>query len=255
MKKWLALPIVLSAFLLCFSLSLPSIMAAANTPADDLFNEADSAETGRNYSKAIQKYTDLIKILKEKDPTNIKIARAKARLARLFIQQAHFDQAEPLFASIMHLDRKEMQKDPEYMIDLDDLSDAYLDLEKDKRYGFESQKHSLLLRQYINPHHPHLAESYKHLADSFARAGDYKDAINAAESMVAIERTYSLKKKSALAFDLVLLAQYKFSAHDYSGAKKAAREGLATIQQCACAQKAVISYNEIIRQCDAKHQD
>jgi tetratricopeptide (TPR) repeat protein len=256
MKKAQRLQTVLGTFIatifFCWSFPAPAAEVTAEAQADNLFHEADSAETEKNYPRAIEKYTTLIKSLKVQDPNNIKMARAKARLARLYVQQAKYDQAEPLFSSIMRIDRKMLQKDPEYMIDLDDLSDAYLNLENDKRYGFESQKHSLLLRQYIDPHHPHLAESYKHLAESCARAGNYKDAIHAAETMVAIQRTYSLQKKAALAFGLVILAQYRYNAKDYAGAKQAAKEGLATIQQCACAQNAAVTFNEILRRSPAK---
>ena len=59
--------------------------AGSNTLADTMFKAADSADINEDYQDASAKYLDLISKIRQSDPGNLKILRAKARLARIYI--------------------------------------------------------------------------------------------------------------------------------------------------------------------------
>ena len=219
--------------------------------ADRMFFDADTADTAQNFSLAVDKYTALIKLLKQTDPENSKRLRAQVRLARLYVGKKDFDAAEPLYLTLIHTDRAVLLKDPEVMIDLDDLSDAYIELEKDPHFGLQSLKHTQSLRELMDPSQPHLPEIYLHLARYYlGKLHDPKTAALYAEKLVAFDRRSALRKKAPLTYDLVLLASIYATMKDYSRARSSADEGLKDVRQCNCGKESITSFNEILHLCD-----
>jgi len=208
--------------------------AGSNTLADTMFKAADSADINEDYQDASAKYLDLISKIRQSDPGNLKILRAKARLARIYIVEKKFDKAEPLFYGLVNVGRSKLDKEPELMIDLDDLSDAYLKLGTDTHYGYESMKRCLELRLYINPRHPHLPEVYRDLSEYCTRCSNTKDAINWILKAIEIEKQYSLQKQAALVQDESYLAGIYVSANALDKAQTIGLEGLNTVKKCNC---------------------
>jgi tetratricopeptide (TPR) repeat protein len=204
-------------------------LADTHTEADAMFKAADSADISEDYKDAAAKYRDLIVRTRGSHPTSLKIIRARARLARIYILQNQFNKAEPLFFDLIHTDRKTATLDPELMIDLDDLSDSYLKNAKDPHYIYESRKRCLALRKYINPNHPHLPEAYRQLSEYCTSCSNAKDAINWIVQAIEIEKHYSLHRQGDLIRDENYLAAIYLSRSELDKAQQTAQEGLDTL--------------------------
>ncbi|MBS1989400.1 MAG: hypothetical protein JSS83_02720 [Cyanobacteria bacterium SZAS LIN-3] len=230
---------LLIGILLVGSVLLPvnRARASSNRQADILLKKAFTADLDEDYKAAESEYISLIKSLKATDPGSDTILRAKARLARVYIVQGKFDEAEPLFVQLIHTDKETLARDPEIMVDLDDLSDAYVKLNKSNRFGYESLKRALMLRRYINPRHPHLAEAYRELAKFCLRCANYKDAIAWISKSIETENGLPLRKQSNLITDETFLAGLYLNSNQPEAAQKTALWTLAQIQKCTCGQE------------------
>lgn len=210
--------------------------ASSNRQADILLKKAFTADLDEDYKAAESEYISLIKSLKATDPGSDTILRAKARLARVYIVQGKFDEAEPLFGQLIRTDKETLARDPEIMVDLDDLSDAYIKLNKSNRFGYESLKRALILRRYINPRHPHLAEAYRELAKFCLHCANTKDAIAWITQAIETEKDLPLHKQSNLITDESFLAGLYLNSKQPKEAQKTALWALAQIQKCTCGQ-------------------
>jgi len=218
-------------FIACFTGLIAGMInngafAAPHSQADTMFKEADSADISQNYKDAQAKYLALIKTIKQTDPKNPLILRAQVRLARIYILQKQFDSAEPIFVTIVHTDPKATTIDPELMIDLDDLSDEYINLGSDPHYGYESLKHCAYLRQYINPSHPHLPEIDRLLAQTCCRFGSKKEAIEWMTKGIDVEKHFSLQRQGLLLVDQNYLASIYLALENYASAEKLLKEAI-----------------------------
>jgi len=235
------------ATLLVIGMSSSDIATASgNHEADIMLKKAFSAEVSQDYPGAEKEYIAVIGDLQRKKPGGVTILRAQARLARVYILQGKFDNAEGIFKSLISAPSSIVKDDPELMVDLDDLSDAYLKLQNNNHYGYESLKRSLVLRRYINPNHPHICESYRQLSQFCMRCSNYKDAITWILKTIEIEQNSPLNKQGNLVIDMAFLGGLYFYNNQFELAQKTADDTLAKIKKCACS-KVMISQMHMLK--------
>jgi tetratricopeptide (TPR) repeat protein len=217
------------------TLHIPGGASAAddNSIAGTMFATANSADVAEEYSDAATKYQTLILKLRSTDPGNPFILRAKARLARMYLLQSKFDEAEPLYFNLMMSDRTNLVRIPELMIDLDDLSDAYVRMAKVAHYRYESLKHCVELRKRINPHHPRLAGAYRDLSEYCTTCNNLKDAISWMLKALDLERNGPVSTTSDLIRDENYLAVLYMIQNQLDKAEQAAREGTSVLPKTA----------------------
>jgi tetratricopeptide (TPR) repeat protein len=232
-------PLLRTAIAIALQSSIASAIAGTHTMADTMFKSADSADIAEDYTLASAKYLDLISKLRQSDPDNLIIVRAQARLARIYIFQRDFDKAEPLFHILMHTDRGKLDLEPELLIDLDDLSEAYGNLHGDPRHGLESLKRCLSLRMYINPHHPRLPEAYRSLAEYCSYHSMPTNATEWILRGIELEKQYKLPKQGPLVRDLTLLSNIYMQENNLDKAQQVIQDSLAKVAQCNCGKELV----------------
>jgi tetratricopeptide (TPR) repeat protein len=231
MKKSMAAAVIL----VMFQASTAPVFAGTGTLADTMFKDADSCDISENYKAAITKYLYLISKLHQSDPSNPKIYRAQARLARIYVLQKHFDEAEPLFDLLTHTDHSKLEVDPEVIIDLDDLSDAYSSLANNLQYGLESLKRSMALRKYINPDHPRLPDSYLAMARYYQKRSNFKESIDWTLKAIALERRCPVAKQGPVVREETFLSTMYLKLNEVDEAHKTVQDALSLVTRCACA--------------------
>lgn len=87
----------------------------------DAFKLADSAETQGQEQEAISLYKDLLERFSKTDPTNPKLPRAEARIARLHLLNNEYDKANTYYDRLLKHHQR-LDEDPELMVDLDVLA-------------------------------------------------------------------------------------------------------------------------------------
>ena len=218
----------------CALLTTNALPAMSQSSAKDLFMVADSADTHEKYEQAIKLYENLIKQLNATDPSNAKIERAKVRAARIYLTTGQYDKATPYFkelsTKVINVD-----KDPEIMVDLDDLSNAYLKYKDDPSRNMEALQRCLAVRQIINPRHPYLVESYRLLSNCCTSHKQYDQAIAWIRKAIDIDKQMSPTKRSYLAADTKTLAAIYVEKKAYKEALDAAGESLKVCEQFQCA--------------------
>jgi tetratricopeptide (TPR) repeat protein len=224
-------PIVFAVSLL-FYLACAASLAAPHSLADTMFEAANSADIAEQYDDAARKYKDVIVKFRESDPDNPFRLRAKARLARVYILQGKFNEAEPIFSSlILVCDRSKLDSIPELMIDLDDLSEAYWIMPKEKKYRYESLKRCVELRKRINPNHPRLVPVYRDLAEYTLVCNNSDESITWINKAMDMERKLLPVKQFELPRDLSFLASLYYVRRDYNKAQQAAESGIALLRR------------------------
>jgi len=214
-----------------------AVLASGNQEADRLLKKAFSAEIDQDYETAEKEYLDVIRDLQKKKPGCVTSFRAQARLSRVYLLQGKFDKAEVFFKSLISAPPNVVKDDPELMVDLDDLSDAYLKLQFNNHYAYEALKRSLTLRRYINPNHPHLCESYRQLSQFCMRCSNYKESIFWILKTIDIEAKLPLNKQANLVVDKAFLAGLYFYNKQLDEAINTADDDLATIKKCSCSKQ------------------
>jgi tetratricopeptide (TPR) repeat protein len=194
--------------------------------AEALFDVANSADISENYDDAVVKYIDVIQKLRQSDPANPYILRAKARLARMYLLQHQFDKAEPLFASLVHTERNRLNAAPELLIDLDDLSEAYLSKASNPHYGYEAIKHCIALRLDINPKHPRLPAAYRQLSEYCTSCSNCKEATVWILKGIELEKHYAPNKRGDLLHDENYLSSLYLTQKDTAKAQQAIQDCL-----------------------------
>jgi len=233
MKKIIASTLLAIAFSSSHNIAL----ASGNREADMLLKNAFSAEISQDYESAEKEYIAVIRDLQKRKPGGVTALRAQARLARVYILQGKFDKAEVYFKSLISAPPNIVKEDPELMVDLDDLSDAYLKLQNNNHYGYESLKRSLVLRRSINHNHPHLCESYRQLSQFCMRCSNYKESIFWILKTIEIEAKLPPTKQANLVVDKAFLAGLYYYNNQFEEALKTADDTLANIKTCACSKQ------------------
>jgi tetratricopeptide (TPR) repeat protein len=162
------------------------------------------------------------------------ILRAQTRLARIYVLSKNFDEAEPLFHVLTHIDHNKLTVNPELMIDLDDLSDAYRQLQSNAQYGYEGLKRCVALRKFINPDHPRLREAYDDLSQYCKQRGNTKEAIEWILKAIAQDKTFPLNKQGVLVGDQLLLAEVYLKTDALDKAQQVIQEGMSVQSRCKC---------------------
>ncbi len=225
LKKIAPATIWIAAFI-AFQVSGVSLAADNTSKAETLFATANSADVSEDYVDAEKKYRGLIVKVRSIDPEHPFLLRAKARLARVCLMQSKFDDAEPLYYSLMISDRSNLVRIPELMIDLDDLSDAYVRMAKKPHYRYESLKRCIELRKRINPHHPRLAAAYRDLSEYCASCNNSNDAATWILKAIDLEKSVPVINRSELIRDENFLALMYMLQNKLDKAQQTAQEGI-----------------------------
>ncbi len=174
-------------------LTLPqSAFALSN---QDLFRQAGSYETHGQILKAKQTYSQILKERQSK-PGDTFVWRSQVRMARLSVAQGDIRAADSVYDSAMKLTPEQIRKDPELMIDMDDLAESYVAQARGNREGKPLLLRALELRKKIDPKHPNVNESYRQLAAHSIRYNELPEAERYIK--LAIERQKDAESSSAV---------------------------------------------------------
>lgn len=223
----------------------------------DAFKLADSAETQGQEQEAISLYKDLLERYSKTDPTNPKLPRAEARIARLHLLNNEYDKANTYYDRLLKHHQR-LDEDPELMVDLDDLSNVYQKFTSSKEHHLDCLMRSLSIRNFINPKHPHLPESYRLIANYLLGQGDSKQALVWLDKAIAVDRTYPRQKKSKLVEDLQLRGNIFLQTNKVQEAESAFSESLKTAVDNACSDMLVgqsYLYLGLAQMKGAKHKE
>lgn len=140
-----------------------------------MFRQAGSYETQGQTLKAKQAYGQIVKEQQgnAQDPF---VIRSQVRMARLSVSQGDIKAADPAYQAAMKLTPEQIQRDPELMIDMDDLAESYAAKAKNNKEGKPLLLRALELRKKIDPQHPNVNESYRQLAAQSIRYGELNEA-------------------------------------------------------------------------------
>ncbi|CAN5521251.1 hypothetical protein BH11CYA1_BH11CYA1_03330 [soil metagenome] len=175
----------------------------------DQFKQAGSYETQGQVQKAKVAYSQLIKE-QAANPRDPFVFRSQVRLARISLEQGDLAAANSVYQAALQLGDKQIQADPELMIDMDDFAETYAVQSKKSKEGKAFLLCALELRKKIDPHHPKVNESYRQLATYMimnSNLGEAKRYI-----MCAINSQSSAdtpKKLDRLAEDQMLYSEYQ----------------------------------------------
>ncbi len=223
----------------------------------DAFKLADSAETQGQEQEAISLYKDLLERFSKTDPTNPKLPRAEARIARLHLLNNEYDKANTYYDRLLKHHQR-LDEDPELMVDLDDLSNVYQKFTSSKEHHLDCLMRSLSIRNFINPKHPHLPESYRLIANYLLGQGDSKQALAWLDKAIAVDRTYPRQKKSKLVEDLQLRGNIFLQTNKVQEAESAFSESLKIAVDNACSDMLVgqsYLYLGLAQMKGAKHKE
>lgn len=112
--------------------TVPSCFAA-NAEWKDLLNQGASAELTHSYAKAEFKYKKALEAIENAHVSPEARARVLSRLARIYVEQRRFRDADPLVKEAVAIasdSRLQGEHHGELLVELDDLCDSYLDLKK-----------------------------------------------------------------------------------------------------------------------------
>lgn len=214
---------------LCFSARPMS--AQSEGQAARMFKQAQSDETQSRFDQAAIIYRRLIS-----DPNAAPAlkARSNCRLAVIYSLQGKMEQVFSICDKLTtNLDQTAKQ-DPEFMVDLDDLTDYLLEHEKDSKVGMEALYRTLKLRTAISPNHPHIPEVYMHLSSYFAQRKYYDEAIKCAKEAIKSEQNLPISRKARTVGRMARLSTLYLAANNMTEAEKELRDGLAILDKCSC---------------------
>lgn len=190
----------LTSLFFVFSFCFEPSFALSNR---DLFQQAGSYETQGQIAKAKQTYGQISDAVNSQDPL---VFRSKVRIARLTLEQGNLKETDAVYQAALRLTPEQMKKDPELMIDLDDLAESYLKLAKKTPHGKELLLHALQLRLKIDPNHPSIRDSYRQLATYSLCHADLPGAARFISTSIERQKNANTPKKlNSLVSDQVLL--------------------------------------------------
>ncbi len=160
---------------LLFLIVLAFPQSAFALSSQDLFRQAGSYETHGQIVKAKQTYSQILKE-RQSDPNDPFVWRSQVRMARLSVAQGDIKAADSVYHAAMKLTPEQIQKDPELMIDMDDLAESYVAQARGNRQGKPLLLRALELRKKIDPKHPNVNESYRQLAAHSIRYNELPEA-------------------------------------------------------------------------------
>lgn len=161
--------------------------------SQDLFRQAGSYETHGQIAKAKQAYGQIVK-QQQSNPQDPLVFRSQVRMARLSVAHGEPQAANDVYLAAMKLTPEQIQRDPELMIDMDDLAESYSAQAKGNKEWKSLLLRALELRKKIDPMHPNVNESYRQLAAHSIGSGD----LAAAERYIrlAIDRQKSAESSA-----------------------------------------------------------
>lgn len=189
----------------------------------DAFAEATSAETHGQYREAIASYQNIIETATQKKEATW-AARSKARIARLLVNKGHINEAEPLYLQLLKMPPAQFKNDPELMVDLDDLSESYTAQSRKLPTAKECLFHALALRLAVDPHHPNVNQSYRHIALHMLNQGDSAAAERFIKQSIELEKNCPPNKLYRLVQDQGLLARIYMNNSEWIKAEQTTKD-------------------------------
>jgi tetratricopeptide (TPR) repeat protein len=166
---------------------LNPLAIASATPEEDhwhmLCEKGDQAEIGHDYPKAEQYFKEALAAARPFGPKSKQMQTSLARMGTILVLEGQYDQADPVYVQCMALlteMNKKGESDPDSLVWLDDLGDAYQEMGKKApaRTTF-CLEHCVALRQAIAPgKHSKLASACEQLANIYLKNQKYAEAEN-----------------------------------------------------------------------------
>ncbi len=200
----------------------------------ELFRQAGSLETQGQVEKAIAAYKQI-----EIGPVGsagLSVNgqdsypfRSKLRVARLRLMQGREKDADAIYSLALKVTPEQAKRDPELMVDMDDLAESYAAAAKCAKDGKAMLLRALELRKAIDIDHPRLRDSYRELATYLIGHWQFAEAERYIK--VSIERqkqVVSPKKLTNLTADRVLLMGIYVMQKQWNKTEAMAKEMLVT---------------------------
>ncbi len=219
----------LRAFFLSLFLLLLAPPAKSEALADD-FARANSADTHGRTKEAIALYNKIIDS-SNKDKNATWAARCRARIARLLVIQGKLKEAEPLYLQTLKVTPALFKQDLELMVDIDDFAESYNALAAKSTEAKECLFHALALRLAVDPHHPNVTQSYRHIALYMVNHGDRAAAERYIKQGIELEKNCPPDKLYRFIQDTGLLASIYMHGSEWIKAEQTTRDLLAQIEK------------------------
>jgi tetratricopeptide (TPR) repeat protein len=169
--------------LVCIVAPVP--VEAANA-WQDYKNSGEQAELDHDYARAERWYAKALTEADKAGPHSPQLEESVSRLATIYVMDNKFNQAEPFFrrALTVALGDKAIASNPEQLVWLDDLADAYASKElKNPDICFS---HAIEIREKISGgKHTKLGSSLYAYSSYLYNAGRFKEAMSMAQKSVA----------------------------------------------------------------------
>jgi tetratricopeptide (TPR) repeat protein len=218
---------LLLAVLITEIIAQQSVEAATKS---DLMLQATSAETQGEPRKAIALYQKVVAVEQKKGPDNTLAARAQLRIATIQVTEGELAAAEPAFKQAINLKSAMCEQEPELMVDMDDMAEAYMAQSKKNATAKDCMLHALALRQKIDPKHPNVAITYRYLALYALNHGDWRGAENYLKQGLELQKNCTASKLGRLLNDRALLTSIYITHDEWAKAEQLTRESLAQAQ-------------------------
>ncbi|CAN5249574.1 hypothetical protein BH11CYA1_BH11CYA1_35210 [soil metagenome] len=212
----------LCVFILSCALLLLAAPAQSATIEDE-FHAAISEETHGQFREAMASYLAVVERAAKQNETTW-LARAKARIARLLINKGRLKEAEPLYLQSLRVTSEQQKKDPELLIDLDDLAESYNAQSRKLPDAKDCLFHALALRLAVNPHHPNVNESYRNIALYMVNHGDNASAVRYIKQSIELDKNCPPDKVYRLVQDQGLLASFYMHGNEWVKAEQTAKD-------------------------------
>lgn len=228
MRSLVAASVVMFCGLIC---SQQVALALSN---QELFRQAGSLETQGQVEKAIAAYKqiEVRPVGSAGLPVNGQDSysfRSKLRVARLRLMQGREQDADAIYSLALKVTPEQAKRDPELMVDMDDLAESYAATAKSAKDGKAMLLRALELRKAIDLDHPRLRDSYRELTTYLIGHWQFAEAERYIK--VSIERqkqAVSPKKLTNLTADRVLLMSIYVMQKQWGKTEAMAKEMLVT---------------------------
>lgn len=182
--KFIALLIALSASRAC----------AADPAArwHELKDAGEQAEIGHDYGRAEKWFQQALSEAEKLNPNTSELEETLSRLASSMIYQGKIAEAQPIYkrAIAIALNDKNKNRNPEDLVWLDDLSDAYDEQARGKNTEL-ALKNCLELRTAISKTHAKLGIVYWKLSQVYVQQENYKLALDYLEKALAVHQRHA----------------------------------------------------------------
>jgi len=210
-------------------------------------NAGEQAEIERDYAKAEYWYGKALEETERSGGNTPQLEETLTRCAASYVMMGQMDKAEPLYERAMKnaFDDQARAQNPEYLVLLEDLADAYAS--QDKGPNMETcLRHAIDIRQRVSGgKHTKLATVLYKLAQYYASCSRWKDALPISERALHSYETLQGKTNVYTAQCMLIIGQAYRGLHQYDKSLEALNNSLVMMRKiapCSTYESCIIRY-------------